>query len=445
MSTDAGVDDATLAAMSSAMMAEALEPGMLREPSEAERAEAEETRREQVAEFLAALEAAEAAAAAVPAGAEGLDGATTMNARGTSDSEGEEADAESTEAPPEDNEAEEEEEEEEGMGMPVGTVESSWGGEGSDWSLERIVRRRKAVRRTVTGTASLKAEYQSADSVGWEYCCVWRGYADATWERRGFLEDLGYGRELSEYDVTHPAAVKATSRPTMPKKPSRFERGEKSRNVSEAKLMRQRELARERARAQWRTLAYHFHDLPVLHLFSDSSFGLPSSVDTVAVRNEFPDASALSLLLRVIFDLSQAQCVVESVEIICPRSLGPALKALRSRQATLLYHGTRPIAVGPISRIGLVVPGLGNDVKVANGSAHGVGIYTATTPHTPVGYAHEGDMFVCVGANSGPSVQVVGEYRVYSDASIVTPFLKLKVRRVTSTPPLYENPPLFRG
>jgi hypothetical protein len=117
-----------------------------------------------------------------------------------------------------DEQAEEEDEEEEGMGQPCGTVESTWGGEASDWVLEKIVRRRK----NSGGGRIASADLGDADDedVAWEYCCVWRGYAEPTWERRGFLRDLGYGPDVAAYDAEHKAHYRKTSR-LRPQKPAR--------------------------------------------------------------------------------------------------------------------------------------------------------------------------------------------------------------------------------
>lgn len=42
------------------------------------------------------------------------------------------------------------------------------------------------------------------------------------------------------------------------------------------------------------------------------------------------------------------------------------------------FHGTNAANLDSIFSLGLVIPGQGNKVKVANGQAHGLGIYTAT-------------------------------------------------------------------
>jgi len=55
------------------------------------------------------------------------------------------------------------------------------------------------------------------------------------------------------------------------------------------------------------------------------------------------------------------------------------------------YHGTRDANLSSIYANGLVIPGKGNSVKVANGSAHGLGIYTAvaSNPSLSLGYARD--------------------------------------------------------
>jgi hypothetical protein len=44
-------------------------------------------------------------------------------------------------------------------------------------------------------------------------------------------------------------------------------------------------------------------------------------------------------------------------------------------KVTLGYHGTRSVNLPSICKHGLVVPGTLPHVKVANGSAYGIGIY----------------------------------------------------------------------
>ena len=64
---------------------------------------------------------------------------------------------------------------------------------------------------------------------------------------------------------------------------------------------------------------------------------------------------------------------------------------------TLAYHGTRSANFRPIAEHGLVVPGSGHGVVVANGSAHGVGIYTAKlgSHYLSLGFCDSSKLLVC--------------------------------------------------
>jgi len=61
------------------------------------------------------------------------------------------------------------------------------------------------------------------------------------------------------------------------------------------------------------------------------------------------------------------------------------------------YHGTRKGAIPHILDRGLLVPGAGSGVRVHNGSAHGVGIYTAMPGNSYLsrGFAEGPNMLVC--------------------------------------------------
>jgi len=62
----------------------------------------------------------------------------------------------------------------------------------------------------------------------------------------------------------------------------------------------------------------------------------------------------------------------------------------------MCYHGTRLANHDNIVAQGLVVPGRGNRIAVANGSVHGLGIYLAIKPSLSMGYTQgENTMFAC--------------------------------------------------
>ena len=72
---------------------------------------------------------------------------------------------------------------------------------------------------------------------------------------------------------------------------------------------------------------------------------------------------------------------------------------------TLTYHGTKAANIDSISRIGLLMPGKDGH-KVANGSAHGVGIYTAKlgSPGLSKNFCDSCKMFVCAVCDSSQPV-----------------------------------------
>lgn len=62
----------------------------------------------------------------------------------------------------------------------------------------------------------------------------------------------------------------------------------------------------------------------------------------------------------------------------------------------LAYHGTPECNVQSIVERGLLVPGQGNDIKIAHGSRYGIGIYTSVDPRISVMYCEGGcKIFLC--------------------------------------------------
>lgn len=62
-----------------------------------------------------------------------------------------------------------------------------------------------------------------------------------------------------------------------------------------------------------------------------------------------------------------------------------------------VFHGTNPANIASIYERGLLIPGMGNDLQVAHGSAHGLGIYTANLDHANLSYGFGGrnGLLVC--------------------------------------------------
>jgi hypothetical protein len=91
----------------------------------------------------------------------------------------------------------------------------------------------------------------------------------------------------------------------------------------------------------------------------------------------------------------------------------------------VLFHGTRLVNMLPIAEKGLIIPGACG-VRVANGSAFGVGIYTARDPGYSRSYSSDSRMiFACVGL-VGPKVTCSLETPsicVFFDTDAVVPVL----------------------
>jgi hypothetical protein len=323
-----------------------------------------------------------------------------------------------------DDEGENEEVDAEGMGQPCGTVESTWGGEASEWVLEKIVRRRQSAHRG----DRVHSEESDNEDAAWEYCCVWRGHGEApTWERRGFLRDLGYGREVTAYDAEHKAHYRKTSR-LRPQKPPRSQLDEQEKRKAEKMLRRSVAATVAMFAEQISTVTHRYLD-PIIAKFID--FNRDTRYVQLCDGRE-----AAALVLKIIADVNTTGAYVESIKFVHPPVLRTVINNVTHSKVKMLYHGTTTSrAAKAIAAIGLVVPGQGNNVKVANGSAFGVGIYTADTPATPVGYARDGDLFVCVGLTQrSTSVTATPQgWYVFAERELVAPFLHLRISR--SFPP----------
>jgi hypothetical protein len=312
-------------------------------------------------------------------------------------------------------------EDEVGMGAPCGTAESTWGGEASEWILERVVKRRKNSQSpTQRDRLADDADDAEPDDDGWEYCCVWKGYGEPTWERRGFLRDLGYGSELQAYDAAHKAHYRRTARPQPGKPPRRsgpIVRIEADVKKSMAGFVKRLEKLRCHS--------------SVTQLLDKVSHGK----DHERIADDRLNIRGLSMLVfQAIMEINQASGFVTSIKAVSPSSLYPFLAGVAASNPSrllMLYHGTRKPAATAISHVGLVVPGQGNTVGVANGSAYGVGIYTAASPAIPLSYAHDGDLFICLGhMQSGQGwTNPYVDWRVFADSTLVTPILHFSVAR----------------
>ncbi|KAJ9460342.1 hypothetical protein DIPPA_24581 [Diplonema papillatum] len=106
----------------------------------------------------------------------------------------------------------------------------------------------------------------------------------------------------------------------------------------------------------------------------------------------------------------------------------------------MLFHGTRLESISSIAAHGFRIPGSGG-VSVINGSAHGVGIYTATTPSIPYAYARGNYMFVCaglIGNQYWTTTKNVGQVCVFFESNRVVPCFLVKYAIGFDTEPTYS-------
>lgn len=95
------------------------------------------------------------------------------------------------------------------------------------------------------------------------------------------------------------------------------------------------------------------------------------------------------------------------------------------------FHGTDSKNLGSIYEHGLVIPGEGNSVRVQNGSAHGLGVYTAVVenPHLSWSYARgEKPMLVCgvLDSTCEQTVKHTGSAMVIFDSRRVAPLFEAR-------------------
>ena len=178
----------------------------------------------------------------------------------------------------------------------------------------------------------------------WLYLCKWKWYADPTWEARTLLEDEGWGKALAAFDATKlPQQTNRQGRVRKPKEPK-----------------------------------------PKIFTPTTLEQLCPGSLEKVCKQFAACNYSVVRYA-----PVQNRQLETRFFEAMT--GLGP-----NTHFPTILYHGTRKANITPICESGLLIPGHGN-VRVLNGSAYGVGIYTARDPHISVGYSTDMMMFVCLG------------------------------------------------
>jgi hypothetical protein len=272
-----------------------------------------------------------------------------------------------------------------------------WSREYSDassdvWVLEALLKRR------VSRHSALQTIYDDDNGEAvtpnlHEYLCKWKWYREPTWEIRGTLEELGYLRDVDAFDATRRPNVRSTNR-QPPKK----------RKMPEGML---------------ETLMGDRFPEKVFHQVRKSGL---SVTRYAAVGNR----TCESRFIKAWKEKSESHCPM------------------------MLFHGTRGENIQPIAALGLVVPSQTGAVRVAHGSAYGVGIYAAKNALYSTSYTDCNKMFVCLGL-VGPqytTMKECGDICVFFDPSLIVPlwvieYEKCHDQNAITTPPIRETLPLL--
>ena len=247
----------------------------------------------------------------------------------------------------------------------------------------------KATRR---GARSYLIEWSAADGL-------------RTWETEADLEEVGHAPLLRDFHEER----------RLRKEDEAFMRKKREWRLSTNKAREEAEKRLDDARAKMRSRATF-----------DRSTMLP-------LRTFNPARYWADFRHRIARDFRAANMTAELIYNICDD--GRAQKFTQMLGASdsvpvLLYHGTRSNNIRKIINQGLRVPNSGdNPIRVANGSSHGVCIYTATSPGTSRYYS-DGLMFVCAGmvgerfkttGIAGRELTNWGGVCVFDDADAVLP------------------------
>ena len=279
-------------------------------------------------------------------------------------------------------------------------------GADGDWVLECVLRRRNMVEEAAgdnDDNGSDGYDYDDADgddAVGYSatkqrainnskvphYLCKWKWYAAPTWESRRALLDLGHGDKLRAYDAEHSDAAARAKR-----------------------------VAKANKKAQY----VIWCGLPVV----------ANGYKHTIFEELFPDA------LSFITDSFERTAGTNNLRITSIANVAPPAAAalflsewqrLPNSSVVRVFHGTAGSFVPAICSMGLVVPGA-RGCTVANGSAYGVGIYTARAPDVSIAYTKGSEvMFVCVGLvdaslESAGRVRTPASYCVFFESALVVP------------------------
>jgi hypothetical protein len=245
-----------------------------------------------------------------------------------------------------------------------------------EWTLERILKRRRVKFASPTAVGS-SSDPEEAPPLPYEYLCKWKWYAEPTWEPRVLLEDEGFGREVVAFDLAK--EPRARSKAMRPRKPR------------------------------------------------------PAALDT-KLEDFYPDTLGSVRSLYRSHGMDIARYAAVNNKSLTDRFVRAWAQRSKDHCPAILFHGTRSTNIRSICHSGLMVPGR-SGVKVLNGSAYGVGIYTAKNPGYSTSYTNCDLMFVCLGL-VGPQIKTlkdVGQICVFFEEQLVVPMWVVQFTRTKSS------------
>jgi hypothetical protein len=307
---------------------------------------------------------------------------------------------------------------------------ASGGGSASEeYIAEEVIGRRRAKGRGKVSLESRTLGDVEEDELEWEYLVRWRGGADGkgalvTWESRHWLFDQGWKVLVDDYDSEAKPYTHGTStRRNRPPKPPTGGIPRKPRKVRYGRMMK----------AMDELLAQDTELHQIMDRALDCPPGPPESI-LLRIRNFFLVRSLPQLVVPLqIYPVGKCGTRRAFVNYISDE------KKMKNRKIVLRFHGTHSMCVNGICSAGLRVPGT-NGVAIRNGSAMGVGIYSAVHANTSLPYCcQKCIMFLCAGISSIQPLEpgVITDnssVTVYFQSHLIVPLFAVKYQILTLKP-----------
>jgi hypothetical protein len=310
--------------------------------------------------------------------------------------------------------------------------DSGGGSTSEEYIVEEVLGRRRVKGRGKVSLESRTLGEMEEDELEWEYLVRWRGGGGAdglgkgglvTWESRHWLFDQGWKGLVDDYDSgAKPYTHGTSTRRNRPQKPPTGGIPKKSRRVTFGRM--------EKAMDEW--LVQDPELYTILHRALFFHAGPPQSL-LLRIRNFFLTQSLQQLVVPLqIYPVGN--CGTRSAFL----NFVSDAKNMENRKIVLRFHGTHSMCVSGICSAGLRVPGT-NGVAVRNGSALGVGIYSAVHTNTSTSYCcSKCIMFLCAGISS--TVQSSGvlldnaSVTVYFQSHLIVPLFAVKYQLISLKP-----------